>query len=112
MAEIGPCGRKMVGRCGPRCSAWLGVEDRLVKVKLFVHDKSAFRGWGRSLARLEDEVNAWLAVNSRIKIVHVTQSSNGGSFDTSKVFVSIWYEEGEGLGDPADRPHDERFSGR
>jgi hypothetical protein len=64
-----------------------------VKVKLFVQDKSPFRGWGRFVAALEDEVNAWLAANPDIRIVHVAQSSNGGSFDTSKVFLSVWYEE-------------------
>jgi hypothetical protein len=64
-----------------------------VKVKLFVQDKSPFRRWKRFLESLEAEVNAWLAANPGIKIVHITQSSNGGSFDTSKVFLSIWYEE-------------------
>jgi hypothetical protein len=64
-----------------------------VKVKLFVRDKSAFQRWSRFVAALEDEVNDWLADNPGIQIVHVTQSSNGGSFDTSKVFLSVWYEE-------------------
>jgi hypothetical protein len=64
-----------------------------VKVKLFVQDKSPFRRWGQFVAALEEEVNAWLAANPGIKIVHITQSSNGGSFDTSKVFLSVWYEE-------------------
>jgi hypothetical protein len=78
-----------------------------VKVKLFVRDKSAFRSWGRSLSQLEDEVNAWLAANAGIKIIHITQSSNGGSFDTSKIFLSVWYEESA---EPnADRPRDERI---
>ena len=64
-----------------------------MKVKLFVQDKSPFRRWNRFLESLEAEVHAWLAANPGIKIVHITQSSNGGSFDTSKVFLSIWYEE-------------------
>ena len=64
-----------------------------MKVKLIVQDKSAFHPWGRFVVALEDEVNAWLAASPGIKIVHVTQSSNGGSFDTSKVFLSVWYEE-------------------
>ena len=64
-----------------------------MKVKLFVRDKAMIGGWGGFLAALEDEVNAWLAVHPEIRIVHVTQSSNGGSLDTSKVFLSIWYEE-------------------
>ena len=75
-----------------------------MKVKLFVRDKSPFRGWGRFLAALEAEVNAWLAANPDIQIVHITQSSNGGSFDTSKVFLSVWYEEGAGPAPDVDRP--------
>jgi hypothetical protein len=77
-----------------------------VKVKLFVKDKSPFRGWGRFVAALEDEVNAWLAANPGIKIIHTTQSSNGGSFDTSKVFLSVWYEESADAGPAVDRPRE------
>ena len=80
-----------------------------MKVKLFVKDKSAFRRWGRFVGELEAEVNAWLAANPGIKIVHITQSSNGGSFDTSKVFLSVWYEEGAEPVAPAKRPRDEQF---
>ena len=65
-----------------------------VKVKLFVRDKSMFVGWRRYLEALEDEVNAWLADHPGIRIAHITQSSNGGSFDTSKVFLSVWYDDG------------------
>ena len=65
-----------------------------MRVKLFVRDKGGFTRWARFLSQLEDEINAWLADNPGIRIVHVTQSSNGGSLDTSKVFVSVWYEEG------------------
>ena len=83
-----------------------------MKVKLFVRDKSVFQGWARYLADMEDEVNDWLSVHPGIRIVHVTQSSNGGSFDTSKVFLSVWYEEGVELGMPAGRPSDERTFGR
>jgi hypothetical protein len=72
-------------------------------VKLFVRDKSAFVGWDRFLAELEEQVNAWLAFNPEIRIVQVTQSSNGGSLDTSKVFLSVWYEEGAPAG-PVDQP--------
>ena len=74
-----------------------------MKVKLFGKDRSAFGRWGRFLAELEDEVNAWLAAHPGIKIVHIAQSSNGGSLDTSKVFLSVWYEEGAEPTAPADR---------
>ena len=63
-----------------------------MKVKLFVRDKSPFRGRGRFLTALE-EVNAWLAAHPGNTIVHIAQSSNAGSFDTSKVFLSVWHEE-------------------
>jgi hypothetical protein len=80
-----------------------------VKVKLFVHDKSPFRGWRRSVASLEDEVNGWLAANPGIRIMHITQSSNGGSFDSSKVFLSIWYEERAEPADALDRAGNTAF---
>jgi hypothetical protein len=62
-------------------------------VKLFVKDKSSFSRWRRFADELENEVNEWLALNPDIHIVHVMHSSNGGSFDHSKVFISVWYEE-------------------
>jgi hypothetical protein len=80
-----------------------------VKVKLFVRDKSPFGRWSRFLAALEDEVNAWLAANPGIKIVHITQSSNGGSFDSSKVFLSVWYEESAEPPAAVDRVGDRAF---
>jgi hypothetical protein len=80
-----------------------------VKVKLFVQDRSPFGRWSRFLAALEEQVNAWLAANPGIKIVHITQSSNGGSFDTSKVFISVWYEERTESPVAADRPVNTAF---
>ena len=65
-----------------------------MKMKLFLKDHSPFRRWGRFVSDLEDEVNAWLAAHPDIQVVHVMQSSNGGSFDTSKVVISVWYEDG------------------
>jgi hypothetical protein len=40
----------------------------------------------------EDDVNAWLALHHDLKIIDIKQSSNGGSFDTTKVVISIWYD--------------------
>jgi hypothetical protein len=68
-----------------------------MKLKLFMQDKALFGRWSTFLATLENEVNTWLAANPRIKIVHMAQSSTGGSFDTSKVFLSVWYQEGAEL---------------
>lgn len=73
-----------------------GITDggRAVRMKLFIKDKSPFSFWSTFQSRLEDEVNAWLADNPGIRIVHVTQSSNGGSLDSSKIWLTIWYDDG------------------
>ncbi len=44
------------------------------------------------VSRLEDDVNAWLAQHPDIKIIEIRQSSNGGSWANTKIFVTIWYE--------------------
>lgn len=64
-----------------------------MKVKLFIKDKS-FGRWKKFTQALEEEINTWLAANPAIRIVEIRQSSNGGSFDTTKVVISVWYEEG------------------
>jgi hypothetical protein len=64
-----------------------------MKVKLFW--KNGLMGRGEKDARdLEEEINAWLSENLRIKIVDIKQSSSGGSLAGSLWFVSVWYEEG------------------
>jgi hypothetical protein len=73
-----------------------------MKMKLFIKDRSGFRSWRKTVQDFEDEVNAWLAANAGIKVVDVKQSSNGGSFDTTKVVISVWYESDAGT-DAANR---------
>ena len=64
-----------------------------MKVKLFWKNNPL--GYGDKNARaLEEEINAWLSENPRVKIVDIRQSSSGGSFGPSLWFVSVWYEEG------------------
>lgn len=64
-----------------------------MKVKLFW--KNAPMGnAGQNAHDFEDEINAWLSKNPRIKVVDIKQSSSGGSFGSSLWFVSVWYEEG------------------
>jgi hypothetical protein len=63
-----------------------------MKVKLFIKDKSSFRSWQRHTQEFEDDINVWLAANCNVKVIDIKQSSNGGSFDTTKVVISIWYE--------------------
>jgi hypothetical protein len=65
-----------------------------MKMKLFVQDKGLMGGWRRFTEALENQVNAWLAENPGIRIAHVEQSSNGGSLDSSKIMISVWYEDG------------------
>ncbi len=65
-----------------------------MKVKLFIKDKSSFRSWHRHTQDFEDDINRWLAANPDVRIMDIKQSSNGGSFDTTKVVISIWYEFG------------------
>jgi hypothetical protein len=87
-----------------------------MKVKLFIADKSNFRSWRRHSEELEGEINTWLAAHPGIRVVGINQSSNGGSFDTTKVVISIWYEtevradvaEAGRSDDPARAP-DDRF---
>ncbi len=42
---------------------------------------------------LEKEISVWLERHPGVEIVEIKQSSNGGSWASTKVFVSIWYEE-------------------
>jgi len=61
-----------------------------MKIKLFGRENTKS---GLEVLSIEDEVNAWLATNPNIKIERIAQSSNGGSWATTKLFISIWYEE-------------------
>ncbi len=45
------------------------------------------------VSNLEKEINVWLEQHPSIKIIDIKQSSNGGSWATTKVFISVWYED-------------------
>jgi hypothetical protein len=64
-----------------------------MKVKLFWKN-GPVGGGDKNAHALEEEINAWLSQNPRIKIVHIKQSGSGGSLAGSLWFVSVWYEEG------------------
>ena len=49
-----------------------------------------------NLSGLEEEINAWLAQNSHVRIVDVKQSATGGSLAPSLWLVTVWYEEATG----------------
>ena len=61
-----------------------------MKMKLFGRENSKH---GLEVLDLEKDVNEWLGQNPKIKIMDIRQSSNGGSWATSKLFVSVWYED-------------------
>jgi hypothetical protein len=64
-----------------------------MKVKLFWMNSPVGRG-DKNARALEDQINAWLSENPRIKVVDIKQSSSGGSLGGSLWFVSVGYEEG------------------
>lgn len=54
-----------------------------------------FSGKSEKNARaFEDQINAWLSENPRIRIVYVRQSAYYTSLGTSLWMISVWYEEG------------------
>ena len=42
---------------------------------------------------LEDEINAWLSQNPKIKVVDIKQSAGRDNIGTSLWLISVWYEE-------------------
>lgn len=63
-----------------------------MKVKLFSKSQLLDKR-GKNQFDLENEINAWLEKNPSIKVIGIKQSACGGSFDTPKLFISVWYEE-------------------
>jgi hypothetical protein len=61
-----------------------------MQMKLFGRENSKH---GLEVLALEKDVNAWLERHPKIRLVDVKQSSNGGSWATTKLFISVWYEE-------------------
>ena len=62
-----------------------------MKVKIFA--KEYERKKIDAVSALEVDINAWLEQHPNIKIVDIRQSSNGGSWNDTKIFISVWYEE-------------------
>lgn len=66
-----------------------------MKVKIF---KKVGYSWSFKKTRtpskqaMEDEVNAWLAENPKIKIKDIKQSACGGSLEPSQTIISVWYD--------------------
>jgi hypothetical protein len=70
-----------------------------MKVKLFWKKDPVKIGFFSSndekAISLENEINAWLRENPRIKIADIRQSATGGSIGPMLLMISVWYEEGD-----------------
>ena len=62
-----------------------------MKVKLF--STANAKKNGQSLLDLEREINSWLDGHPKIEVFDMLQSSNGGSWMVSKIFITVWYTE-------------------
>ncbi len=62
-----------------------------MKMKLFA--KANTKKDGSCLLELEREINEWLAKRPNIRIADRLQRSSGGSWQVSKLFITIWYDE-------------------
>jgi hypothetical protein len=69
---------------------------RRMKVKIF--DAATKRGSFVSridraaLDQLQAQIDQWLKDNPGIKVIHIKQSSAGGSWGPIQLFMSVWYE--------------------
>ena len=66
-------------------------EDKM-KVKLFSKDNPLGKK-GSNQLDLENEINSWLEKNLSIRVISIEQSAHWGSFDHTKLFISVWYEQ-------------------
>ena len=62
-----------------------------MKVKLFWGNNPL--GVRKAVSVLEDQINAWLRENPRIKVLDIKQLASGGIFAPTLWLISIWYEE-------------------
>ena len=62
-----------------------------MKMRLFGKINTSKKGL--NVLDLESEINEWLEKHPDIKIINTIQSSNGGSLNNTKLFISVWYEE-------------------
>jgi hypothetical protein len=60
-----------------------------------VLDEQSDEAWGKgaNARALEDQINAWLRENPRIKVLDIKQTASGGSFGPSLWLISIWHKE-------------------
>lgn len=63
-----------------------------MQTKIFAISGGYFRRISKTALCLQEEINAWLAVNPGIEILDIKQSSSGGSAEPTKIIISIWYK--------------------
>ena len=63
-------------------------------VKIFGRSAGYSSALDKPANEMQSEINTWLAANPGIRIITIKQSSNAGSLEPSKLWVSIWYELG------------------
>lgn len=61
-------------------------------MKVVIFSREVERRKIDTLNVLESEINDWLDKNKNVKVKTIKQSSNGGSWNDSKIIISIWYE--------------------
>lgn len=64
---------------------WFGKNESGGPKDVWLEDLSSRRSQD-----FEDEINAWLSQNPRIKVVDIKQSANGGSYMPSQWLISVW----------------------
>ncbi|MCP5061281.1 MAG: hypothetical protein GY936_02305 [Ignavibacteriae bacterium] len=57
-----------------------------MKMKLFKHVGA------KTVQNIESEVNKWLEKNPNVEIREIKQSTSGGSWADTKVYITIWYD--------------------
>jgi hypothetical protein len=62
-----------------------------MNVKLFWSNNPI--GVRKAVSVFEDQINAWLRENPRIKVIDIKQFASAGIISQSQWFISIWYEE-------------------
>jgi hypothetical protein len=64
-----------------------------MNVKLFCGIVPMVGRKGATASVFEDQINAWLRENPRIKVLDIKQLASGGIFAPTLWLISIWYEE-------------------
>ena len=64
-----------------------------MQCKLFCRKSGYFTRPGAFAEGLQQEINDWLAARPSIRLVHILQSTSGGSLEPTSLTVPVWYED-------------------